>query len=117
MGTTRENVMGKRLEELAPGIQNEERYNIFLRVMETGEPEYIDDFQSLPKFGKTWVNQWVFKIGNNLGIISRDVTNRRKLEEKLGIAEKFNIVNRIGATVAHDLRISFERNQLRCVAG
>jgi PAS domain S-box-containing protein len=104
MGATRENVIGKRLEELAPGIQKEERYSVFLRVMETGDAEYIDDFQSLPKFGKTWVNQWVFKVGNHLGIISRDVTNRKKLEEKLRVAEKFNIVNRIGATVAHDLR-------------
>lgn len=41
---------------------------------------------------------------DHLGIISRNITNRKNLEEKLRRAEQFDTVNRLGATVAHDLR-------------
>jgi PAS domain S-box-containing protein len=104
IGSKREDVIGKSLTELEPGIQNEGRYDRVLRVMETGKTEYIDDFQSTSQSGEEWVDQWVFKIGDHLGIISRNITNRKNLEEKLRRAEQFDTVNRLGATVAHDLR-------------
>lgn len=104
LGSRKEDVIGKCLTELEPGIEKEERYARFLKVLETGKPEYIEDFQSLSKFSCEWMDQWVFKIGDHLGLISRDITNHKKLEEKLRRAEQFDTINRLGATVAHDLR-------------
>jgi len=104
IGSKREDVTGKSLSELEPGLQNGKRYDRVLQVMETGKTEYIEDFQSTSQSGEEWVDQWVFKIGDHLGIISRNITNRKNLEEKLRRVEQFDTVNRLGATVAHDLR-------------
>ena len=51
-----------------------------------------------------WASTWAFRMGKNLGIIRRDVTQhetdkRRNLEE-----EKFAAVTRMSQVVAHDLR-------------
>lgn len=73
-------------------------------MLETGEPEYIEEYKTLPRFGDKWVELWAFKIGYNLEIISRDITNRKTLENELHKVEHFDTVNRMGATFARDLR-------------
>jgi PAS domain S-box-containing protein len=104
IGSKKEDVLGKSLTDLEPGIQREGKFDQVLRVMKTGKTENIENFQPMSKFGDEWVDQWIFKIGDHLGLISRNITNRKRLEEKLRRAEQFDTVNRLGATVAHDLR-------------
>ena len=104
LGARREDVIGLRFEEVVPGIEEMERYSVLKKVLETGEPEYIESYQPVSKFGRMWVRVWAFKSGDNLGLILRNVTDQKLAEERLRRSKEFNVVSSIGATVAHDLR-------------
>ncbi len=102
MGTTKEDLIGKKYEEIFPGIEKTERYEAMMKVLRTGEPAHWE--------GASWVspNIWhsntVFLIGSNVGIISRNISRQRELQKDLQRAEVIAAVEQMGATVAHDLR-------------
>lgn len=101
-GTTKEDLIGKRYSEIFPGIEKTERYEAMLRVLRTGEPMHWE--------GASWVSPdiWhsntAFLIGSNLGLVSRNISKQRNLQEELQRAEVISAVEQMGATVAHDLR-------------
>lgn len=109
MGLEKEAALGKKLEEIVPGIESEERYLLFKKVLETGEPIHIETYQPVEKFGDLWVSVWAFKSGNNLGLISRDITSQKVAEERFRRSKQFEAVSSIGATIAHDLRNPLSR--------
>jgi len=73
-GTQKEDVVGKTLEEFAPGAKKRGEVQRFLNVLETGEPLIENRIVSPPKFGERYLNYKVFKVGNELGMIITDTT-------------------------------------------
>jgi PAS domain S-box-containing protein len=88
-GTHEKDVLGRNIEELRPGIEWTERYEIFKRVLETGEPFFIDAYRTVPSQESRWSSLWAFKMGDNLGVIARDIQEQKELEEKLRSASLY----------------------------
>ena len=55
----------------------------YMNVMKTGKPFFADDIVPDPKFGNRHLALRAFRVGNGLGIITTDITERKETEEKL----------------------------------
>lgn len=82
-GTTRADIIGKHFTELIPGSVESGRYERYLNVLKTGEPVYVDEFQPHTRFGDMYLSIKVFKIENGLGVITTDITERKRMEQEL----------------------------------
>jgi signal transduction histidine kinase len=104
-GTKKKDLVGKRITELAPGIEKTERYKGFLRALETGEIYHEEGHRVVFEWGGSgWASTWAFRMGKNLGIIRRDVTQHEQEEKRVLEEEKFAAVTKMSQVVAHDLR-------------
>jgi len=86
-GTREEDVIGKSVTELYPGIEETGRYEDYGGVIETGQPFFIDDVGVDPRLGVEGPAVSAFKIGDGLGLIVTDLTERKRSEEALRKAE------------------------------
>jgi DNA-binding NarL/FixJ family response regulator len=83
-GTKKNEIIGKNLSELSPDSKADGVYEKFVKVIETGEPLFIDDYVPPPRFGEDLhFNLKAFKVGNELGIIMTDITDRNRAEGEL----------------------------------
>ena len=102
-GTRKEDLIGRKITEIYPSIEHTPWYKAYLDVLRTGRT-YHGEGRSVAIVGDRLLYASAFKVGDGLGVVSRDITEQRATEEKLHRAEKIETVNRLGATVAHDLR-------------
>ena len=84
----RENVIGKNLMELSPGLKETGRLEPYREVMKTGEPLTLDDVTVHSKYGVIRIAIKAFKVGDGLGIISSDITERIQTQEALKASEE-----------------------------
>ncbi len=81
----KDKVIGKRVTEVFPGVENFGLFNVFKQVWQTGESEYYP--LALYKDDKdlgTWRENWVYKLPNgNIVAIYNDITERKKTEVNL----------------------------------
>jgi len=82
-GVDRREVTGKNIVDVIPDIKETGRYNKFKKVMKTGVPLIMSDLLPHPKFGDKHLNVKVFKVGDGLGVIFTDITERKQIEEAL----------------------------------
>jgi PAS domain S-box-containing protein len=75
--------VGKHILELSPGLEERGRYTQLIDVLRTGEPFIADDYIPSPSFGDIHLNLQAFKVGDGLGIITSNVTERKKVEAAL----------------------------------
>jgi two-component system sensor histidine kinase UhpB len=78
-GTKKEEVIGQNLQQMVSSGRIEK----YLEVVKTGKPLVIEDAISSSKFGSKYMDMRAFKVGQGLGIIVRDVTDRKRAEEEL----------------------------------
>jgi PAS domain S-box-containing protein len=105
LGTQKRTLIGRKMTELAPGIESTERYKGFLRVLDTGEQFYEDSHRVIFEWGMGgWASTWAFRMGKNLGIIRRDVTKYETEKRRILEEEKLVALTRMSQVVAHDLR-------------
>jgi PAS domain S-box-containing protein len=102
--TTKEDVIGKNITELYPGIEDTEWFRAYRKVLETGEPYYADAQPGVASMSNMFLSASAFKVSSGLGVVSRDVSRRVMADKRLRHAEQMAVVSRMGATVAHDLR-------------
>lgn len=104
-GTEKKSLIGRKMTDLAPGIESTERYNGFQRVLDTGERFYEDNHRVVFAWGKGgWASTWAFRMGKNLGIVRRDVTRHETDRRRVIEEEKLAALTRMSQVVAHDLR-------------
>ncbi|MBM3158089.1 MAG: PAS domain S-box protein, partial [Chloroflexi bacterium] len=80
-------VMGKNILDVFPDIKKTERYYEYVRVIKTGKPFFADDFAPSSTFGDVRLSVKAFKVGNGLGLVVADLTERKRLEVKFAEAE------------------------------
>ena len=87
-GLNREDVIGRNILEIVPGLKETGRYDEYKEVIKTGVPFEVSDFIPHLKFGDKHVELKAFKVGEGLGIIFRDITDHKKAEEALRHSEE-----------------------------
>ena len=81
---TREELIGKNILDIAPNLKETGRYDKYLDVLKTGEPFSTEDvtFNKLDRSLSSAFSTRAFKVGDNLGIIFTDITERKETEKK-----------------------------------
>ncbi|NOR88506.1 MAG: PAS domain S-box protein, partial [Bacteroidales bacterium] len=82
-GTKMEDVIGKSLFELSPNIKKSGRHDKYLEVIKTGTPFFIDEFIPDLGKGKIHLSLRAFKVGNGVGVITTDITDRKNAEQAI----------------------------------
>ena len=82
-GTRKEDLMGKNVVEIVPELKGGEEKKRLFEVVKTGVPVVLDDIVSPSMFGARRWNTKVFKVGDEVGIIALDITDRKRKEEEL----------------------------------
>ncbi len=80
-GTMKGDLVNKHITELVPDMIDSDRYKKYQKCLKTGIPIQIDNIVAHPKFGNRYLSVKAFKVGNGLGIISSDITDRVKAEQ------------------------------------
>ncbi len=77
--TTREDVIGKSFSDFG-----QEKYEeVYQKVIDTGEPHFSEDKIKLPWYGEVFLESKGFKLGDGLGLMITDITERKQGEESL----------------------------------
>ncbi|MEA1958269.1 MAG: PAS domain S-box protein, partial [Chloroflexota bacterium] len=106
-GTKQEDLIGKNIAELIPEDKESGRYNQYLDVMKSGRTLISHDHIFKTKQRKTRLVIKAFKAGDGLGMIARDITKPRRVEQELQeYEERLNIL----ITKAPNAILSFDTN-------
>lgn len=83
LNMNREDVIGKNLAVVVPATKESGRYEKYQSVLATGEPLLMEVVDVHPTRGELVKELKVFRVGDGLGMISQDVTERKAYEEDL----------------------------------
>ena len=109
-GIKKEQLIGKRVTEVFPGVKKFGVFETFKRVWETGQLEYFPPEFYQDKQRASWRENWVYKLpSGEIVAIYNDVTERQEAEEELRkakeAAETANQAKSIFlANMSHELR-------------
>lgn len=87
-GTHKENLIGKNILYIIPSLKESGRYDKYLNVIKTGESLILNDVIPDSKFGTRYLTLKAFKVGNGLGIIFTDITERKQANTTLTIQKQ-----------------------------
>jgi PAS domain S-box-containing protein len=87
LGRNRDDLIGRLMGEMAPSIRDTHALDRLIQVVETGE-SFEDELQYGDDTGqRRWVRHQVVRVDDGLAITSRDITQRRQVEESLTQSE------------------------------
>jgi PAS domain S-box-containing protein len=84
----KKDIIGVNMLDFSIGAWETGRYDLYRKVMETGEPCVLDDVVTPSAWGDLHVALKAFKVGDGLGMIVRDITEQKQIEEKLQASEE-----------------------------
>lgn len=87
LGLKRDDVIGESILDVILNLRETGRYDQYKRVIETGEPFFIYDRVHHPTLGRKHLEVKAFKVGDGLGIIFTDISERMRTEDSLKESE------------------------------
>ncbi|GAF98099.1 unnamed protein product, partial [marine sediment metagenome] len=87
-GVKKEDFIGKNMLELEPHVKERGKYDQYLEVIKTGKPFFTEDIVPYPKHGDVHLEVRAFKVGDGLGIVTADITERKRMEDELRESEE-----------------------------
>ncbi len=88
LGKKREELLGKNIKELAPDVELSGRLAKYKEVLLTGKPCHIEDYVFKTNSTESILITNAFKVGHGIGIVSVDITTRKKAEDQILESEK-----------------------------
>jgi DNA-binding CsgD family transcriptional regulator/PAS domain-containing protein len=82
-GIGREDIVGKNISEFFPEAKDSYGTKSFRRVIKTGKPFVGKDIKLPRRFGGIHINVKAFKVGNGLGTIVTNITDRVRKEREI----------------------------------
>lgn len=82
-GARKEDLTGKKIEEVFPHLGNNNRIKKYKDVIKSGIPYFSVDTITFPGLGERVIMNRVFRVGTGLGFILSDITEQRKTEKDL----------------------------------
>lgn len=79
----REDIIGKNIKQISPDIETSGRLELYKEVLRTGKTHVIEEVKSHPSFGNFYFRVKIFKVGDYLGFISKDITDLKNAIEEL----------------------------------
>ncbi len=76
-------MIGMNIAEFWPSIKLNEKYDEYYEVIKSGKSFSFDTVVPHPAYGKLQLSIKIFKVGNGLGFIATDITDRKRFEENL----------------------------------
>ena len=101
----REDIIGKRVTQVFPGVKEFGVFEVFQRVWETGKPEYLPAtvYKDERDLG-TWRESWVYKLANDEVVtVYNNITERKLLEGRLIRSERLAASGQLAASIAHEI--------------
>ncbi len=86
----REELLGRTLWELAPGLQDSAFGAVLRRAMAERRPETAEHLQTWPDGHEHWVEARLAPIPSGLAIFYRDIDGRRRADDALRASEELN---------------------------
>ncbi|MHA2246821.1 MAG: PAS domain S-box protein [Candidatus Hodarchaeales archaeon] len=120
-GTTKENILGKNLADFDPRMIERGVYSQFSDVIRTGKSLTLEG--RTPYLKQSGQNLFVnaFKVGDGLGTITSNITERKRMEEALRESEiKYrSLVERAndGIAIVSDYKLAFINQQFAQMLG
>jgi PAS domain S-box-containing protein len=86
----KQDLLGKRVTKVFPGIEKFGLFSVFQRVFRTGQAEYFPSAIYRDKrTPESWRENWVYKLPNgNIVAVYNDITERKKIEQALSKSEE-----------------------------
>jgi len=81
-GFEREDVIGKHILKVLPGLKETGRYDVYLKVLETGEPVEYRAIETVAE-RRGIIDVTAFKVGTVLGLVARDVSEQVHYQKRL----------------------------------
>ncbi len=82
-GTKKDDLLGKNLEEFVPIFRGNDKSKLFKKVIETGQPYHSSDEVTGPEYGNAHLEIRAFKVGDGLGLITDDISERIRAQETI----------------------------------
>ncbi|MCK0158239.1 PAS domain-containing sensor histidine kinase [Cellulophaga sp. F20128] len=79
----RDQIVGKNVTEISPGIEVTKRYEIYKEVLKTGIPVVIDEVRLHPSLGNYMSRVSIFKVGDYLGLSAVNITDLKEATDEL----------------------------------
>ena len=102
IGLERQDVINKYYGNFIPDFEESEAFFNYRKVLKTGNPIIMDDYIPHSKFGEVYYNVKIFRVGEGLGIIATNITEKKMVENELRRSqEKYRrLIDNLSDTVA-----------------
>lgn len=83
----KEKLIGSKMTDLFPGIEETVFFETYMQVMETGEPAIASDEFTFPDGRKAWFEVLAYPYQEGLFVIVTDITERKRMTDALRESE------------------------------
>lgn len=98
IGKSRDELLGSRIMDVFPGVEESVFFKTFRNVLKTGKPAVVNDSYTFQDGSEGWFEVHVYPVYEGICIIVSDITERKRVEALL--LEKDRTFNRL-QEIAH----------------
>lgn len=101
-GREPEEMIGRRMEELYPGIQDTQMFSHLRRVMAEGGLHRMENLFAYPDGSSRWFELCMTRAPDGVVILSLDITDRKRAAAGSRRVQRMEAVGQLAGGVAHD---------------
>jgi len=100
----REQLLGKKLTEVFPGIEKSAFFEAGERVMKSRKPATVTNEYTFEDGRTGWFESHIYPVPEGIMYVANDITERKQMQEALLKSQRLATIGELAAMVGHDLR-------------